>query len=194
MCTAGRIKHHLKHNLWRPGASIVIVGFQAEGTTGRRIVDGAKSVTIFREPVAVKAKVFTIGGFSAHADQAGLLEWVGRFADHTRPKVFTIHGEPVSCDALAAKIREQFGLDVHVPTRGEALSLDPTKAVPVKPPERTSVDLQRNMLDLTTDLEAEVSRLKDQLATNKEKVSKEDLEKLKEIREELQALFLYRPQ
>ncbi|MCK7512668.1 MAG: hypothetical protein MZV70_57275 [Desulfobacterales bacterium] len=72
MCTAGRIKHHLKHNLWREGASIVIVGFQANGSTGRKIVDGYKSVKIFGDDVAVKAKVFTIGGFSAHADQNDL--------------------------------------------------------------------------------------------------------------------------
>ncbi|HJX34874.1 MAG TPA: MBL fold metallo-hydrolase, partial [Desulfatiglandales bacterium] len=79
MCTAGRIKHHLKHNLWRPGASIVMVGFQAEGTTGRKIIEGAKYIKIFREDVTVKAKVYTIGQFSAHADQKDLLLWVSHF-------------------------------------------------------------------------------------------------------------------
>ena len=91
MCTAGRIKHHLKHNLWREGASLVIVGFQAKGTTGRKIVDGAKQVKIFRENVAVRAKIFTIGGFSAHADQGDLLEWISHF--ESNPKVFVVHGE-----------------------------------------------------------------------------------------------------
>ncbi len=119
MCTAGRIKHHLKHNLWRPGASIVIVGFQAEGSTGRQIVEGAKSVTIFGEKVAVRAKVFTIGGFSGHADQAGLLQWVGHFADKSRPRVFVTHGEPTSSRALAEAIRSRFGLEVLVPRRRE---------------------------------------------------------------------------
>ena len=189
MCTAGRIKHHLKHNLWRRGASIVIVGFQAEGTTGRRIVEGAKSVNIFREPVAVRAKVFTIGGFSAHADQAGLLEWVGHLTDHSKPKVFAIHGEPVASETLAAKIRDQFNLDVHVPTRGEVLELGPRAVFPVKPSERISVDLRQNMLELTSNLETELTQLKELLASNKKEVSEDDLDKLKEIREDLQDLF-----
>jgi Cft2 family RNA processing exonuclease len=115
MCTAGRIKHHLKHNLWRPGASVVIVGFQAEGTTGRQIVNGAKMVTIFGQKIAVKAKVFTIGGLSAHADQADLLGWVSHFAGKSKPRVFVIHGEGKSSEALANAIRRRFGLDVHVP-------------------------------------------------------------------------------
>ena len=123
MCTAGRIKHHLKHNLWRPGASIVIVGFQAEGTTGRQIVNGAKTVTIFGEKIAVRAKVFTIGGLSSHADQADLLGWVGHFAEKSKPKVFVIHGEATSSEALANSIRRRFGLDVHVPQWREVLDL-----------------------------------------------------------------------
>ncbi len=123
MCTAGRIKHHLKHNLWRPGASIVIVGFQAEGTTGRQIVNGAKMVTIFGQKIAVKAKVFTIGGLSAHADQADLLGWVGHFAGKSKPRVFVIHGEAKSSEALAKAIRSRFGLDVHVPQWREVLNL-----------------------------------------------------------------------
>ena len=124
MCTAGRIKHHLKHNLWRPGASIVIVGFQAEGTTGRQIVNGAKMVTIFGQKIAVKAKVFTIGGLSAHADQADLLGWVGHFAGKSKPRVFVIHGEAKSSEALANAIRRRFGLDVHVPQWREVLNLE----------------------------------------------------------------------
>jgi metallo-beta-lactamase family protein len=123
MCTAGRIKHHLKHNLWRPGASIVIVGFQAEGTTGRQIVNGAKMVTIFGQKIAVKAKVFTIGGLSAHADQADLLGWVGHFAGKSKPRVFVIHGETTSSEALANAIKRRFGLDVHVPQWREVLTL-----------------------------------------------------------------------
>jgi metallo-beta-lactamase family protein len=123
MCTAGRIKHHLKHNLWRPGASIVIVGFQAEGTTGRQIVNGAKMVTIFGQKIAVKAKVFTIGGLSSHADQSDLLGWIGHFAGNSKPKVFVIHGEPSSSEGLAKAIKTRFGLDVHVPQYREVLTL-----------------------------------------------------------------------
>ncbi|HEX9948637.1 MAG TPA: MBL fold metallo-hydrolase, partial [Thermodesulfobacteriota bacterium] len=125
MCTAGRIKHHLKHNLGRPGASIIIVGFQAQGTTGRQIVDGAKTVTIFGEKVPVKAKVYTIGGFSAHADQADLLAWVGHFAKKSKPRCFVIHGETTASEALANAIRKNVRLDVYVPHLREVLTLAP---------------------------------------------------------------------
>ena len=120
--SAGRIKHHLKHNLWRPGASIVIVGFQAEGTTGRQYVNSAKMVTIFGQKIAVKAKVFTIGGLSAHARSGGPPR-VGRsFCGKVEPQVFVIHGEAKSSEALAKAIRGRFGLDVHVPD-GAVLNL-----------------------------------------------------------------------
>jgi len=188
MCTAGRIKHHLKHNLWRAGASIIITGFQAQGSTGRQIVDGANTVTIFGEKVAVRAKVFTIGGLSAHADQADLLEWVGHFAQKSRPRVFVIHGEPFSSEALATAIRKRFGLDVSVPRLGEVLTLEPGKAIPEVLPEVAPVDLHAKMLALTADLETEIDRLREQVLARKKEVREEDLERLRGIREELQAV------
>jgi metallo-beta-lactamase family protein len=188
MCTAGRILHHLKHNIWRQGASIIIVGFQAQGSIGRKIVDGAKTVTLFGEKIAVRAKVFTIGGLSSHADQADLLAWVGHLAKKSTPKVFIIHGEPTSSEALATEIRKRFGLDAHVPSWREVLTLEPHGVVPEILPVAAPVDLRQNILTLTQDLETEIARLKERLAAKEREVSADDLEKLKDIREELQAM------
>ncbi len=128
MATAGRIKHHLKHNLWRRGASVVFTGFQAMGTPGRRIVNGAKRVRIFGEEVAVAAKVFTIGGFSGHAGQSELLEWLDTFLTKD-VRVILTHGEPRAQDALAAKIRERFGVEPVIPEYLEEIVLEPGKAL-----------------------------------------------------------------
>lgn len=188
MCTAGRIKHHLKHNLWRSGASLVIVGFQAEGSTGRQIVDGAKAVTIFGEKVAVKARVFTIGGFSSHADQEDLLRWVGHFVKTSKPRVFAVHGELQSCEALAQSIRSDYGLDVYVPSWQEVLSLEPREGAPEIRPAVSAIDRQQEMLALTKSLEAEVARLKGQIAASEHKISEEDMDRLRDVLEELQTL------
>ncbi len=190
MCTAGRIKHHLKHNLWRPGASIIFVGFQAQGTTGRQIVDGAKTVTIFGEKVAVRAKVFTIGGFSAHADQTDLLSWVSHFTEKSRPRIFIMHGEPTSSEGLAVAIRERFGLDVYIPRWREVLSLEPREVAPEIVPLAVPAARKENMLALIGDLEAELSRLKEQFAANENKISADDMERLSDIRDELQAFVV----
>ena len=117
MCDAGRIVHHLANNLPRPQNAIVITGFQAYGSLGRRLVDKAPKVRLFGEEVAVKASVHTIGGLSAHADQAGLLDWLRGFK--TPPKtVFVVHGEPESASVLAASIREELGWShVTIPER-----------------------------------------------------------------------------
>ncbi len=124
MADAGRIRHHLRHNLWRPGASVVFVGFQAQGTTGRRIVDGAKSVRLFNEDVAVQARIFTINGFSAHAGQSQLLAWLERFRSPGL-QVFLIHGEYAAQETLSAKIRERFGYAVTIPDYLEEVTLRP---------------------------------------------------------------------
>ena len=102
MCTGGRVRHHLKHNLSNRRNSIVFVGFAAQGTLARRIVDGARRVTIFGEKIDVNASVHTIGGFSAHADQSELLAW---HAHTGNPRTtYLVHGEESSMRALAQKI------------------------------------------------------------------------------------------
>lgn len=104
MCTGGRIKHHLKHNLWREECAVIFVGYQAAGTLGRRIVDGEKEVEIYGETVKVNSKIYTINGFSAHADQQEILDWVSPVDKNT--KVVITHGEEVERDALAEKLKE----------------------------------------------------------------------------------------
>ena len=119
MCTGGRVLHHLKQNLWRPETSVIIVGFQAEGTLGRRLLEGEKRVSILGDTIAVKAKVHTLGGFSAHAGQTQLLEWLAPMAG-SRPRVILTHGEDASRQALCALVKERYGLDCELPLLGES--------------------------------------------------------------------------
>jgi metallo-beta-lactamase family protein len=127
MANAGRIKHHLRHNLWRKGASIVFTGFQAMGTPGRKIVDGAKKILILGEEVAVNAKVYTIGGFSAHAGQSQMLDWLSNFRNKAM-KVFLVHGEAKAQETFAELIRSRLGLEVHIPDYLEDVTLEPGRA------------------------------------------------------------------
>jgi metallo-beta-lactamase family protein len=122
MCDGGRIRHHLRYNLPRPECAIVFTGFQASGTLGRRIVDGAKTVRIFGEICPVRAKVFTIGGLSAHADQTALLGWLARFKRAPR-QCWVVHGEPLAAHALRDEIRARFGWRAEVPAPGQGADL-----------------------------------------------------------------------
>jgi metallo-beta-lactamase family protein len=112
MCEAGRIRHHLKHNLWRPEAHVIIVGYQVEGTLGRAIVEGAKKVKIFGETIAVKAQVHTLGGFSAHADGNGLIDWL-RHIQNVK-QVLVVHGEAKRAHFFAQQVEEKTGYPAHV--------------------------------------------------------------------------------
>jgi metallo-beta-lactamase family protein len=122
MANAGRIKHHLRHNLWRPGASVVFVGFQAEGTPGRKMVDGAKKIRILGEDIAIAAKIFTIGGFSAHAGHDQLMDWLGNF-QNKKLQVFLVHGELAAQEYLAAAIKKKYGFAVNIPEYLEEIKL-----------------------------------------------------------------------
>jgi metallo-beta-lactamase family protein len=122
MCNAGRITHHLRHNLWRPETSVLIVGFQAQGTLGRKLVEGAKSVKIFGERVAVRAQIHLLGGFSAHAGQSELLKWFNPISA-CRPKVVLTHGEDSARQVLAKMIRDRYGLKPLLPGFGDTIEL-----------------------------------------------------------------------
>jgi metallo-beta-lactamase family protein len=122
MCTAGRILHHFRQNLWRPEAHVVIVGYQAGGSLGRQLVEGAKKVKIHGEKVAVKAQVHTLNGFSAHAGQTDLLTWVGVVAP-SKPRVIVTHGEDGPRGEMAKQIRQRYGLKPVLPLLGDAIEL-----------------------------------------------------------------------
>ena len=117
MAEAGRIKHHLKHNLWRPECTVLFVGYQAEGTLGRRILDGEKKVKIHGEEIAIKADIVKIDGFSAHADQKGLVDWLKGFQE-TPDKVFLVHGEEDALNTLQRVILSETGLRAEIPQYG----------------------------------------------------------------------------
>lgn len=123
MCEVGRIKHHLKHNLWRPESTILFVGYQAIGTLGRKIVDGAKTVKIFGEEIGIRANVKYIEAFSGHADKNGLLNFVEAF--EKRPKqIFLVHGDEDAQKSLAEAISEKFDIPVEIPMRGDMYEAD----------------------------------------------------------------------
>lgn len=118
MCTAGRIKHHLRHNLPRQECSVMITGFQAQGTLGRRLVDGVRRVRIFDNDIPVRAAVHTVGGLSAHADQPALLAWTAKFRKPPA-QTFVVHGELNSAQAFAEQLRAVHGWGVSVPEPGQ---------------------------------------------------------------------------
>ncbi len=139
MCEAGRIRHHLKHNLWRPESLVLFVGYQSEGTLGRILLDGAKSVKLFGEEITVEAEIAEMPGISGHADKKGLLEWVAGFK--TKPQhIFVNHGEDEACESFAQCLREEYGHNASAPFSGTSYDLltdsavTLTEAVPIVKP------------------------------------------------------------
>lgn len=138
MCEAGRIKHHLKHNLWRPESSIVFVGYQAENTLGRKIRDGEKLVKIFGEEITVLAEIYDIEGFSGHADKNGLLKWLNSFEKKPR-KLFIVHGEEDSKKDFAKEVESTLSIECIIPNKGEVYEL-----------EKNQVSMQEILKNMTT--------------------------------------------
>ena len=122
MCDAGRIKHHLKHNLWRKECTVLFVGYQAAGTLGRRLADGARQVKIFGEPIGVNARIESLQGISGHADKNGLLNWLGGFKSDVK-RVFVVHGDDTVTDIFARTITESYGYPALAPYSGGSVDL-----------------------------------------------------------------------
>ena len=122
MCDAGRIRHHLKYNLWRPECTVLFVGYQSGGTLGRALVEGAKEVKLFGEPIEVRASIRVLSGISGHADQAGLETWVNSFEPKPK-KVFVIHGEDSVTEIFSARLQGLYGLDAQAPYNGAIYDL-----------------------------------------------------------------------
>jgi metallo-beta-lactamase family protein len=122
MCEAGRILHHLRNAIEDPRNTILITGFQAENTLGRKLVDRMPEVSIFGEPMRVRAEIQTINELSGHADQRELLDWMKPLSARLK-RVFVVHGEPSQAEALAAAIRERYAVDTVIPERGQTFEL-----------------------------------------------------------------------
>lgn len=122
MCDAGRIRHHLKHNLWRPESTVLFVGYQGEGTLGRLLIDGEKKVKLFGETITVEAQILKLGGISGHADQDGLLAWIGSFQGEIR-HVFVTHGENSVAEGFAKRLTEDLHRPATAPYNGESWDL-----------------------------------------------------------------------
>lgn len=121
MCNGGRIRHHLKNNIWRPECHVMIVGFQGRGTPGRQLVDGAETLRLWGEDYAVRARIHTIGGLSAHADQEDLLYWYGKFSG--RPPVYLVHGEKNAQELLADALVKTHGAEVTIAQHKQKLNI-----------------------------------------------------------------------
>ena len=135
MCDAGRIKHHLKHNLWRAESTILFVGYQAVGTLGRALLEGATNVKLFGEEIEVKAEICRLPGVSGHADNHGLIRWVNSFEQKPK-KVFVVHGEDTVCDVFTNRLRDELGLDAYAPYSGTVYDLAADRFVTQAEPVR----------------------------------------------------------
>jgi len=149
MCTAGRIKHHLKHNLWRKESSIVFVGYQANGTLGRRIKEGEKVVKIFGEEIQVNAKICSLEGFSGHADREGIVRWIKSFKNRPK-KIFVVHGEEEATEEISKKIEEELKVKTYTPELGETLSIEgeiilPGGKLEIDRRNKELIEIEKNM-------------------------------------------------
>ncbi|MCI8273339.1 MAG: MBL fold metallo-hydrolase [Clostridia bacterium] len=190
MCDVGRIKHHLKHNIWNPKNTILFVGYQAPGTLGYSIVNGAKKVTIFGEEMAVNARIEYIEGYSGHADQKWLMNFIYSFI--TKPKhVFIVHGEEESQEVLRNKILEETGISVSIPEFGETYELCDELKIVNKIKVKKDKTIKQEILERLNKLQDEMNDMQDFVKQDVEDVHLRDQdmfrinEKIKELERQI---------
>lgn len=186
MCEVGRIKHHLKHNLYRPESTVLFVGFQAEGTLGKKIMSGEKLVKIFGEEIAVNAQIKYLDAFSGHADKEGLLGWIEKM-DKKPKNIFIVHGEYSSQQALKISIDERFKIPSVIPDFEETYSLDGQLLKANMPTYKsTRFDILETLSFLKSDVDEMTNRVKSQLKNNVETDELAEIQrKLNEVKEAL---------
>lgn len=195
MCEAGRIKHHLKHNLWREESIVLFSGYQAVGTLGRSILDGARHVTIFGEQIDVKCKVKSLQGISGHADQEGLLKWVQSFKE--KPKqIFVNHGEGEVASYFASIVTNKLKIKAYAPSSMESFSLLDTSALPMQSESKLPSTVEMQLKDAISELvkeraslESVVSRMV--IASRKEDLMEKDAIRLTNAIERLRSDIEY---
>lgn len=186
MATAGRVRHHLKHNLWNQDNSLVFVGYQAEGTLGRILLDGAEKVKLLGEEIDVQLEIYNLEGFSGHADQKTLIDWIDNFKVKPK-KIFLVHGEEGPANALGDIIKEKFGIETIIPNIMDKFNI-----------KRDSIELKKGMVVepalLQQDIENELENAYNQMAaliekteiTYKDKIDDKNYDQLKNKIIELQ--------
>ena len=190
MCEVGRIKHHLKHNLWNPKSTVLFVGYQAPGTLGYSIVNGAKTVKIFGEEIAVNARIEYIEGYSGHADQEGLMNFIYSFI--TKPKhIFLVHGEEEAQDILKEKVEQETGIPVTIPEFGETYEISDQIEMTHKIERKISKTIKTEIIERLEKLKDEIKDMDQYVRqdVNNENLRDEDIfrinEKIKDLEKQI---------
>ena len=191
MCEVGRIKHHLKHNLWDSKNTILFVGYQAPGTLGYSIVNGAKKVKIFGEEIAVNARIEYIEGYSGHADQEWLMNFIYSFREQKPKHIFLVHGEPESQEVLKEKIETEAKLPVTIPDYGETYELQDVPVV-VNRVAHKPMSPRSEIISILHKLQSELDDMKDSVKEdlNNNNLKDEDIFRIKERMKDLEADIL----
>ena len=191
MCEVGRIKHHLKHNLWNPNSTILFVGYQAPGTLGYSIVHGAKKVKIFGEEIAVNARIEYIEGYSGHADQEWLMNFVYSFNNQKPKHIFLVHGEPDSEEALKEKIENEAKIAVTVPEYGETYDVKDMPELVSKIKTTKPKTIRNEIIKRLDVLQSQINDMKDSVTqdVNNKELKDEDMfrinEKMKDLEQDI---------